>query len=124
MAYATVDDLAGYVTTIPTTAVVLLDRASRDVDQALLTTVYDTDDVDVQDALRVATCEQAAGYIAAGLPAGAGGSVQSFSIGRLSVQRAAGAQTQTPAQMVGGLYRQAWQALQQAGLTGQAPWGY
>lgn len=125
MSYATVDDLAGYVETVPTTATVLLERASRDVDQALLTAIYDVDDVDVQAALRIATCEQAAGYIAAGRRAGVGGAVQSFSIGRVSVSKASAGSSSGPAEMVGDLYRQAHLALAaEPKLSRREPWTY
>lgn len=124
MAYATVDDLAGYVTTVPATATVLLDRCSRDINAALLTAVYDPTDADVQRVLREATCEQAAGYIDNGNPTGGSRSaVSSFSIGSVSVTKGGGQQgPPSPPAMVGDLYRQAWQVLAEAGLTGQPPW--
>lgn len=122
-AYATVDDLAGYVTTVPTTATILLERCSRDVDDALLTAVYDPTVTAVQDALRKATCEQAAGCIDNGQPSGNGPTVTGFSIGSVSVTRGSGGQV-TGAAMVGGLYRRAWQILQQAQLTGMRPWAW
>ena len=73
MAYATVDDLVpDYVTPAPANAQLLLTRATRRVDQALLCAVYDVDedgiptDPDHVTALRDATCEQVAAWVEAG----------------------------------------------------------
>ena len=120
MAYATVEDLAAVPgLTVPTNAAILLTRASRDVDLALLCAVYDPTAPDVVAALKEATVEQAAGYLGAGDRTGIGSSPpQSFSIGSLAVQRGQGS---TGPDKVGDLYRQAWLVLQQAGLTGQEP---
>jgi hypothetical protein len=123
MAYATVDDLAGYVTTVPATANILLERCSRDVDDALLTAVYDPTLTTIQDALRRATCEQAAEYIATGRPTGVGPTVAGFSIGSVSVTRGSGGNAGGGAQ-TGVLCRRAWQILQQVQLTGMRPWAW
>lgn len=124
MAYATSADLAGYVDTVPANADLLLDRASRQIDQALLTSVYDTADADVIEALKVATCEQVAGNLAAGVTDGIGAAVPtSFTLGKLSVSRGqGGANPAAQARKVYGLWEQAWLVLQQAGLTGQEAW--
>lgn len=119
-AYATVDDLADYVTTVPATAPLLLDRASRDIDSALLCAIYDPTDVEVQQTLRVATCEQAAGYVDNGQPTGKTRTITNFSIGSVSATRGKADPDEPPAK-VGRLWYQAWQVLQLAGLTGQGP---
>lgn len=124
MSYATPADLADYVDPVPTNAQLLLDRATRQVDQALLASVYDTTDPDVLEALKVATCEQVAGNLSAGITDGIGAAVPtSFTLGRLSVSRgSAKASPAAQARKVGGLWEQAWYVLQQAGLTGHEPW--
>ena len=122
MAYATSTDLGQELLNRISDPERLLTRASRDVDEALLCAVYDPTDADVITALKDATVEQVAGYVAAGDPAGAGAAPpQSFSIGSLSVQRGQG---QSGPDKIGPLYRQAWLVLQQAGLTGQGPGDY
>ena len=121
MTHATTADLTAARITVPTgvDAQRLLTVASRDVDQALLCSVYDDTDADVITALRDATVEQVAGMLASGDTTGAGISAAgSFTIGRVSVQRASGS---TRAATVNGIYAQAWAVLQQAGLTGGAP---
>jgi hypothetical protein len=125
--HATEAELTAYPVTVPASAsaALLLTRASRDVDRALLTAVYDTEDADVIVALRDATCEQVAGMIDAGDTTGTGAAppTSGFTIGKISVQKggqgAAGSVVQSP--KVGALYPQAWQVLQAAGLTGQGP---
>ena len=119
-AYAAPADLEGTVNPVPDNADLLLVRASRQVDRALLCAVYDATDADVIAALKAAVVEQVAGMLAAGDLAGldkpaAGG----FTLGRLSVQAPSGGQT-GPAR-TGVLYDQAWLVLQLAGLTGQGP---
>lgn len=121
--YATQTDLADYVTTVPANADLLLRRASRDVDRALLCSVYDAADSAVLAALTGATCEQVAGQLAAGATDGIGaGAARSFTLGKLSVNKG-GAPSNPAAQAVkvGNLWEQAWNILQQAGLTGQGP---
>lgn len=132
--YATSGDLTAYPVTVPAgvSAGLLLQRASRDVDRALLTAVYETDDdgmptdADIRQALRDATCEQVAGYLDSGDLTGTGAAppTAGFTIGKISVQRggqgASGGAVQSV--KIGVLYPQAWQVLQQAGLTGQGPY--
>ena len=117
MPYATEADLAAVLGSVPAGASVLLTRASRDVDTALLCAVYDTTDADVIAALRDAVVEQVAGMIAAGDPKGMGTRRTGFTIGALSVQAS---ETSGPAR-VGNLYQQAYYVLQAAGLTGYGP---
>lgn len=106
----------------------LLDRASRDVRRATKTARYDTDETglptapDVLDAMRTATLEQAAYRIEEGDEEGIpSGGVASASIVGVSVTRAAGAAGGGTPTTVGGLAYQAWLALDEAGLIGQAP---
>jgi len=125
MAHATEADLVpAYVATTPANVDLLLTRASRDVDRALLCSVYDPDDADVVTALMEATCEQAAGQLAAGATDGIGAAAPaSFTLGKLSVNRGSGgANPAAQARKVGGLWEQAWAVLQLAGLTGQEPY--
>lgn len=131
MAYATEAELAAYPVTVPSgaSAALLLTRASRDVDRALLTAVYDVDDngdptnTDVIATLRDATCEQVAGMIAAGDLTGTGAMppTASFAIGKVSVVRGgqgAGGSSQQ-ARKINGLWPQAWQALRDPHLAGK-----
>lgn len=122
-AYATVQDLTEYLGHTPANAAQLLVRASRDVDRALLCAVYDPADPDVVQALREATCEQVAGYLDSGELTGTGAAptMSGFTIGKLSVQHTPGAGGGQQASRVAGLWPQAWQVLQAAGLTGQGP---
>lgn len=126
-AYASVDDLEDWLGYTPVNAALLLVRASRDVNRALLCAVYDVDDDGLPtseahlEALRMATLEQVAGNLGAGNTSGLGRTSGGFTLGRLSVQRAvAGSDVASPAK-VGALWEQAWDVLQQAGLTGQGP---
>jgi hypothetical protein len=123
VAYATVDQLTDYPVTVPAgvDAELLLRRASRDIDQALLTAIYDPTDPAVVTALMEATCEQVAGILDSGDRTGTGAATPaaSFSIGKVSVQRSGGSASQ--ASQIGPLWPRAWQILQQAGLTGQGP---
>ncbi|MGW4467473.1 hypothetical protein [Micromonospora sp. NPDC004704] len=121
-AYATVVDLTGWIGSTPSNAAMLLIRASRDVDHALLCAVYDTTNVDVVEALRTATLEQ----VAAGLDGGdktGNGAVRSggFQLGKLAVQAPAVTPAEGGPSKVGRLWTQAWLVLQQAGLTGHGP---
>ena len=120
MAYATPNDLDGIVDPVPANAELLLVRASRAVDQALLTAVYDPTDLDVIEALRQATVEQVAGTLESGDKNGLGviTTSRSFTIGKITVQRDA---TTASAPTTGGLVSQAFAVLQAAGLTGQPP---
>ena len=123
MAYATEADLTSYPVAVPAgaSAALLLTRASRDVDRALLTAVYDANAPDVVVALRDATCEQVAGMLDAGDVTGTGAKppTSGFSIGKIAVQRGGGSSGQ--ASKIGDLWPQAWAILQQAGLTGHGP---
>lgn len=121
MAYASPDDLVGIVDPVPANASLLLARASRDVDRALVAAVYDPAAPDVIEALRQATVEQVAGGLAEGDRSGLGLSTapQSFTIGRIAVQRGATSTSRAP--RTGGLVDQAYAVLQAAGLTGHPP---
>ena len=121
MVYATITDLNGVLDRIPANAELLLIRASRDIDQALICAVYDPTSPAVIDTLRQATVEQVAGNLEDGDTSGLGGSSpQSFTIGSLSVTRR---QTSGGGEVrrVGRLAEQAWLVLHQAGLTGHEP---
>ncbi|WP_113699181.1 hypothetical protein [Nonomuraea lactucae] len=132
MAYATVNDLAPtYVTPAPANAALLLDRATRLVDQALLTAVYEVDedglptDPEHIAALRDATCEQVAAWLEVG-ETGTGASAEYSDVQIGSVRLGRGSQTGAGG---GGsaatrLAPQAWAILQQAGLTGHEPYTY
>lgn len=124
-AYASVDDLTEHLTAagldVPANAALLLVRASRDVDRALLCAVYDDEDQDVIAALNLATLEQVASGLTQGDTSGSGTrEAGAFTIGRINVQRWQGSQTGA-ATKVGPLWSQAWQLLQAAGLTGRGP---
>ncbi|TDC81903.1 hypothetical protein E1193_13450 [Micromonospora sp. KC606] len=126
MAYATEAELTAYPVTVPAgaSAALLLTRASRDVDRALLCATYDAADADVIAALRDATIEQVAGMIAAGDLTGTGATqpTSGFTIGKVSVQRGGGSGgSSQQAEKINGLWPQAWLVLQTAGLTGQGP---
>lgn len=131
MAYATPTELAEHLEPdpAPANAARLLTRASRKVDNAIRTAVYDVDgagmptDTEVADALREATLEQISWWLDNGDDEGTGIAVSSASIGSVALTKASGA---------GGggfgpdgeLGEQAWLALSNAGLTGQEPWTY
>ena len=123
MAYATVDQLNTKLGRTPVNAQQLLDRASRDVDRAILCAVYDPTDPAVVTALREATLEQVATNLDQGDVTGLGGTQRgrSFTIGRLNVQRSTSSDDR-PAR-IGSLWEQAWDILQAAGLTGHGPQG-
>ncbi|WKU03751.1 hypothetical protein [Micromonospora sp. HUAS LYJ1] len=119
MAYATVDQLHDKLGRTPANAQQLLDRASRDVDRALLCSVYDPESTAVVDALREATLEQIAVGLDHGDVTGSGTRRRGgFTIGRLTVQAASA--DDTPVK-IRGLWEQAWIILQAAGLTGHGP---
>lgn len=129
MTYATITDLADYIDPIPDNAELLLARASRLVDRALMCAVYDVDgtgmptDERIAGALRDATCEQVAAWVAGGEDGtGAAGQYQSVSIGSVSLTRgAAGPGGGAPAAGT-ALAPQAWMILHQAGLVNRGPW--
>lgn len=121
MAYATPEELGQHLDPdpLPANAQQLLDRASRNVDQALLCSIYDPTDPDVQAKLKEATLEQVAAGLDAGDRKGTGRTTGGFSIGRLSVQRAATTGNDPTAPVkIGYLWAPAWYVLQQAGLVG------
>lgn len=123
-AYASQQDLADSgLDPMPANADLLLLRASRMINRALLTSVYDATDADVIAALRDACVEQVLGMLAGGDTGGMGisTSVGSFQIGKLQVQKRSSTATgQAPT--TSGIVDQAWAILQSAGLTGHAPW--
>lgn len=124
MAYATAEE---YETetgmTAPANIGRLLTLASRDVDAALISAVYNPDDEQVITALREATIEQAAYHLDTGDTTGTGGlaAYGMVSIGSVQLGRAAqagGGQTGSAARP---LAPGAWAVLQTAGLTGHGP---
>jgi len=122
-AYATVEQLTAYLGRTPVNAQQLLDRASRDVDRALLCAIYDPTDPAVVEVLKNATLEQVAANLDNGNVTGNSGSNRrGFSIGRLAAQQASQASEDKPVR-IGSLWEQAWDVLQQAGLTGHGPQG-
>lgn len=136
MAYATQADLVPtYLATAPANADLLLTRASRLVDQALLTAVYSVDEdglpteADHIAALRDATCEQVAAWVQVGED-GTGASAEYADVQIGSVRLARGGRGSSSSGVGGGgsaatrLAPQAWATLQQAGLTGFSPWTY
>jgi hypothetical protein len=116
--HATASDWDTYIgTTRPANLATLLRRASLDVDGELVAAVYRSTDTDVVAALAEATCEQAAWRKTQGAAAGIDAAQYvSVSAGSISLSRRAGddatRDTFSP---------QAFQVLQSAGLTGQAP---
>lgn len=131
MAYATTSDLADLIgeAAVPANAGLLLTRASREIDQALLCAVYATDDngnptdADLIAAFRDATCEVVCYWLAQGLTDGYPTGYQQVSIGSLSLSRGQGssgaaAGTQT------SMGPQAWAILQRAQITGYEPLAY
>lgn len=129
MAYATVADLTerlgnGYT---PNNAQLLLDRATRDIDQALLAAIYDPTEAVIVAALREACLEQVVYKLEigdtsgirhgmqAGVPSGASAGTVDLSRGT----SAGGSSVDQPR-----LGEQVWSILQQAGLTGMAPYTY
>jgi len=128
MAYATVQELADFLAprAAPPDAARLLDRASRDVDRALLCAVYDVDDTGmptdptVAEALKTATLEQAAWRLRMGDGASSAGRWSRVTIGSATLERRTD-RTAPDETAVGGLGADAYAALQLAGLTGHAP---
>lgn len=133
MAYATVDDLVpDYVDPAPANINLLLTRASREVDRALLSAVYPVDEAGLPTeaahitALMEATCEQVAAWLEAGED-GTGASsawddvqIGSVRLARRGSQSGAGGGGSAAARLA----PQAWNVLQQAGLTGHEPYTY
>lgn len=125
--YATTAEYATSPLTSGTSTDQALVAASLDVDQMLLSSVYDVDadglptDTDVADALRDATIAQAQHAAAKGDVANVGaGTITQASIGSVSFQRRGAGGGATP----GRYSPQAQQILQQAGLTNHGPWAW
>jgi hypothetical protein len=117
--YATVAQLHARLGRTPANAAQLIRRASRAVDRALLCARYDPTEPAYIEALREATLEQIDIGLEQGDVTGSGGrGGGGFSIGKITVQPQAA--TDRPAQ-IGGLWADAWDVLQQAGLTGHGP---
>jgi hypothetical protein len=128
MAYATVEQLVDRLGSTPRNASVLLDRASRDVDRVLMCSNYNTADSAVTTALQEATLEQVAWRLERGDVNGIEHTAQP---GVPSGGAAGGVSLSGGGNAVGGstygsprLGDQVWIILQQAGLTGQAPYTY
>ncbi len=126
-AYASQQDLADAgLIPMPANADLLLQRASRAIDRALFTSVYDITDTDVVEALKQATVEQVLGTLAGGDTAGLGvtSKVSQFSIGKVSAtkQLTSSSGGSSGAPTTGGVVDQAWTILAMAGLTGHAAW--
>lgn len=124
-AYASQADLdAAGLTPMPDNADLLLQRASRAIDRALFTSVYDITDTDVVTALQQATVEQVLGTLAGGDTAGLGvtSKVSQFSIGKVSATKQLSSSAGGTAPTTGGVVDQAWTILAMAGLTGHAAW--
>jgi hypothetical protein len=127
MAYATAGELAAFLGYTPEGADRLLDRASRDVDRALLCAVYDATDTAVTGALKAATLEQVAYQLTVGNTDGIAHGMQPG----VPSGQSAGSVDLSRGTSVGGasaglpwLGEQAFSELQQAGLTGQGPATY
>jgi hypothetical protein len=122
VAYATIVELGEHIGSTPANAQLLLDRASRDVDRALLSSVYDAEDTDVIAALNLATLEQVAAGLDNGDLTGTGATRPTgFQLGKLAVQAPAVTPAEGGPVKAGRLWVQAWLVLEQAGLTGQGP---
>lgn len=127
MAYATVEQLDGVLDYTPDGAQRLLDRASRDVDRALLCGVYDITDPAIVTALKEATLEQVAYQLEIGNSKGIthglqGGVPNATSAGSVDLSRGTsvgGSSSQMP-----WLGAQAFAVLQTAGLIGQGPFTF
>lgn len=121
-AHATSGDYATLIGgTIPAKINSLLRRASRDVDRALLSAVYDPADADVLAALKEATCERVNWYLAQGWADGVPVTYQSVSIGSISLTRSYTGAGGDASARAADLDMQTWLILQLAGLTGMAP---
>jgi hypothetical protein len=132
MAYATSEEYEDETgTTAPANINRLLTLASRDVDAALISAVYDVDDEGLPTeaahvtALREATIEQAAYYLDTGDTTGTGGmaaygdvQIGSVRLGRSQSGGTGGGSAARP------LAPQAASVLQLAGLTGHEPYTY
>ncbi|MFI6904882.1 hypothetical protein ACIBKY_26715 [Nonomuraea sp. NPDC050394] len=135
MAYATSSDYQTYTGQTPPDGItLLLTRASREVDTALLSAVYPVDEDGMpteaahMTALMEATCEQVAAWVEEGESGtGVSGKWDDVQLGSLRLARR-GRGSQAGAGGGGSaaarLAPQAWQVLQQAGLTGHEPYTY
>jgi hypothetical protein len=120
--HATLQDLIDHLGRTPLNAEQLLIRASRDVDRALLCTVYDCDDEVVVEALREATLEQVSANLDNGNTTGNGAVRRGgFSLGRITVESAPVTAPEGAPVRIGTLWEQAWMVLQAVGLTGHGP---
>lgn len=129
--YATPAEYAEWlgVSQPPTGADRALRSASRVVDRALLTAIYEADeqgfpiDLGERQAVRDATCAQAEAARAAGDPDGIGAAplYEGVTIGSVQLTRAKGTDG-GPGRLGTDIARAAWDVLQQAGLTGGGPW--
>ncbi|SEU46606.1 hypothetical protein [Nonomuraea wenchangensis] len=98
MVYANADDYAAYTgKPAPDGIDAVLARASERIDELLVTAVYAVDpatelptDEKVADAIRRATCAQAAWSVAVGDPYGVAAAFKSVSIGSVKLDRAGG----------------------------------
>ncbi|TMR97538.1 hypothetical protein [Nonomuraea basaltis] len=98
LVYATAADYATYTgQAAPDGIDQVLARASERIDELLMGAVYQTDetempaDADTREAIRRATCAQAAWTIAVGDPYGVASAFKSVSIGSVKLDRAGGA---------------------------------
>src|SRR5690606_31043905 len=105
----------------------LLIRASIVIDGLTVTAVYDVDedgyptDLDVADALRDATCAQAAWFDETGDTSGVAGRFNSLSLGSFSGSGGGTGSASNTSAAESRLSPEAVQILQNAGLTNQAP---
>jgi hypothetical protein len=127
--YASTKDYATYVglpdtATLPTNLAVLLRRATREVNRALLTAIYTATDNGadgrpISESLRDMTCEQVSFHLARGESEGMPSGFQSVAIGSVQLGRGySGAGGESDTQRFSEL---AWQIAVDAGLTGHAP---
>jgi hypothetical protein len=115
--HATASDWDTYIgTTRPANLAALLRRASLDVDGELVAAVYRSTDTDVVAALAEATCEQAAFLRSQGTGDGQRTPYSVVSIGSVALSK-----NKITDDSVGTFSTHAFQVLQSAGLTGQAP---
>jgi len=115
--HATASDWDTYIGTArPPNLTALLRRAALDVDGELVAAVYRSADADVIAALAEATCEQAAFLKSQGAGDGQRTPYSSVSIGSVALSK-----NKITDDSVGTFSTRAFQILQSAGLTGQAP---
>ncbi|GAA3441059.1 hypothetical protein [Planomonospora venezuelensis] len=132
MAHATSEQYETYTdTTAPSNIGLLLARASRLVDQALLCAVYDVDDdgvateAAVLTALEEATIEQVHAWVAVGEDGtNATAEYGDVAIGSVRLGRRSSSGGAGGGSAATRLAPQAAMVLAQAGLTGQSPYSY